>query len=258
MSQYNPKKIEELQMVLLKNPRSPVFASLAEHYRKMGLLEEALEVTTRGVKHNPEYVSGLVAHAMTLYELKNFREAIKILSKAHALKPENILALKLLGHSHLKLRQHQEALRVFKKLLIIKPDDEGAMEMVSKWEFLDNLPPEGRSGKLQVDGYENWVQKLPSETHALHLIDSFMNYGDQDTALEIANSARLYWPHSSALQKRQDLLLQSQSESDGPPLDDDSETKESSFNPALDFLRQKKAFYEKWLQRIEQMKSIDR
>ena len=39
MNQYDPKKIEELQLVLLKNPRSPVFAALAEAYRKMGLLE---------------------------------------------------------------------------------------------------------------------------------------------------------------------------------------------------------------------------
>lgn len=249
MSQYNPKKIEELQMVLLKNPRSPVFASLAETYRKMGLLEEALEVTTRGIKHNPEYVSGLVAHAKILYELRSYREAVKVLTKAHALKPENILALKLLGHGYLKMRQHKEALQTFKKLLIVKPDDENAIKIVEKWEFLDNLPPEGKSNHLEVDGYEHWVKQLPSEKHVAHLIDSFINYGDKDTALEISTSALLYWPDSTDIKKRQDLLMSQASETGEPSAES---------NPALDYLQFKKNFYQSWLQRIERSKGIDR
>ncbi|MEM7646011.1 MAG: hypothetical protein AAF203_03795, partial [Pseudomonadota bacterium] len=97
MAEYNPVKIEEYQLMLMKNPRSLVFAALAEAYRKMGLLDEALEVTRKGLQHNPKYVSGLVAHAMVLFELKNYRGAMEALQKAKSYNPQNILAIKLLG-----------------------------------------------------------------------------------------------------------------------------------------------------------------
>lgn len=251
MSQYDPKKIEELQLVLLKNPRSPVFASLAEAYRQMGLLEEALEVTTRGVLHNPEYVSGLVAHSKILYELKDYRTACKHLVKATAIKPENILALKLLGSSYLKLRQHQEALKTFKKLLIVKPDDEIALKMVQKWEFLDNLPTESGMEQFQIEDLNHWVHRLPGENHVIHLIDSFMNYGDQENALEIVSAALLKWSDSEALKKRQQLLLENAQQAPENGVADEE-------NPALTFLRLKREFYQKCLQRIEQSKNIDR
>ncbi len=250
MSQYDPKKIEELQLVLLKDPRSPVFASLAEAYRQMGLLEEALEVTTRGVKHNPEYVSGLVAHAKVLFEIKDFRQAAKFLVKATALKPENILALKILGHCYLKMRNHPAALKTFKKLLILKPNDEAIIKTVKKWEFLDNIPTESGTESFSVDGYDHWVHKLPSEDDALHLVESFINYGDRHNALEIATAALLQWPDSDALQKRQDILMKALGETPK------NETQEEE-NPALQFLQFKKHFYQKWLQRIEQRKNID-
>jgi len=249
MSQYDPKKIEELQMVLLKNPRSPVFASLAEAYRKMGILEEALEVTTKGVKHNPEYVSGLVAHSKILYELKDYRQALKFLTKANLLKPENILALRLLGHCYLKMRKHKDALRSFKKLLILKPNDESVIQFIQKWEFLDNLPTQNENAPLELEGYDSWVKQLPSEQHVLHLIDSFMNIGDQENALEIANTASLHWPTSENIKQRQNLLQH--------PIVDHPEEASGEENPALIFLEYKKSFYEKWLQRIEQRKNID-
>ena len=256
MSQYDVRKIEELQMILMKDPRSPVFAGLAEAYRTMGLLEEALEVTTRGVRHNPEYVSGLVAHSRILFELKDYRQAIQFLNKAHLLKPENILALRLLAHCFIRLKQHKEALRAFKKLLIAKPNDEPAIEFIQKWEFLDNLWPGIKNNRFELEGYDHWIKQLPSEKHVLHLIDSFLNSGDRENALEIANMAMIYWTDSNAIKQRQQLLLQSDGDEESIEQDVDH-GQENQQSPALDYLAFKKRFYNKWLQRIENIKGID-
>ena len=249
MSQYDPKKIEELQIILLRNPRSPVFAALAEAYRKMGLLEEALEVTTKGIKHNPDYVSGLVAHSKILYELKDYRQALKFLGKANLLRPENILALRLLGHCHLKMRQYKKSLGAFKKLLIIKPTDKAAIQFVKKWDFLDNLPLNSNSEAIELEHYDSWVKELPSTEQVTHLIDSFMNNGDWQSALEIANTALSHWPTSEDIKQRQKLLLETPN----------THTKEVTApqNPALHFLQIKKKFYQQWLQRIDHTKSVD-
>ncbi len=249
MNQYDPKKIEELQLVLLKNPRSPVFASLSEAYRKMGLLEEALEVTTRGIKHNPEYISGLVAHAKILFELKDYRQTLKILSKVRLLKPENILALRLLGHSHIKLRQHREALRAFKQLLILIPNDESAIQFIKKWEFLDSLQPEAESQTIAIKDHLQWIQQLPSAQHVVNIIDSFISNDDSETAREVASAAIHHWPQSEELKQREQLLINDAIEG--------SSSDENSTSPLLETLQLKKEFYQRWLHRIERAKNID-
>jgi tetratricopeptide (TPR) repeat protein len=249
VTQYDPNKIEEYQMILLKNPRSPVFAALAEAYRKMGLLDEALEVTRKGIKHNPEFVSGLVAHAKILYELKEFTTALKVLSKAHRLKPENILALRLLGHCYMKLKMYPEALKAHKKLLIVHADDSAAQSFVKRWEFLENLPPKSQPMSFEGDDINSWVSRLPSVDQAVHLIDSFVNYGDKQVALEIVNSARLIWDDNQSLKQRQDMLYKSLKAKDNKP----PKAPEAPF----DELAFKKAFYQKLLQRIEKRKNVD-
>ena len=64
---FSDKTIEEYQIILMRNPNAKVFAPLAEAYRKMGLLQQALEICERGVKYNPEYPSGLVAYGKKFF-----------------------------------------------------------------------------------------------------------------------------------------------------------------------------------------------
>ena len=82
MSRYDPKKIEEYQLILLKNPGSKVFAALAEAYRKMGLLEEAYDIAKKGVFKHPEYPSGRVALARILIDKGLFQDCLLYTSDA--------------------------------------------------------------------------------------------------------------------------------------------------------------------------------
>mgnify|MGYP003683288289 CR=1 FL=1 len=240
--QYDAKKIEEYQLILLKNPRSPVFAALAEAYRKMGLLEEALETTHKGLRHNPEFVSGLVAHAKVLYEMKSYSEALKPLKKACLLKPENILALRLTAHCHLKQRQHILALNAYKKLLVLNPLDEKAVSFVKKWEFLESLSFNDPTVEFNLDHMEEWVSQLPSPEQATHLVDSFLSHRDVSTAAKILDVARLTWPHDKELLSRESLVYK----------DLDPATKEQLFE-----VQSRKLFYQTLLHRIENRKIVD-
>lgn len=248
MSQYDAKQIEEYQLILLKNPRSPVFAALSEAYRKMGLLEEALEVTSKGIKHNPEFTSGLVAHAKVLYQAKEFHQAEEVLVKAHALKPENILAMRLLGSCYLKMRKPHKALKTFKKLLVADPQDETALSSVKKWEFLDNVFNSDDLQSLDEDKVDQWVRGLPSAEHALDVIDSFVNAGDDQAAARVTQTACLVWPSDDSLVQR-DRLLSDKSRGSG---DQDRNT-----DKALRQLQIKRDFLENCLQRITLFKGVD-
>ncbi len=247
MSQFDPKTIEEYQLILIKNPRSPVFAALAEAYRKMGLIEEALEVTTKGVKHNPEFVSGLVAHAKILLEMKDYSESLQVLKKAHSLKPENLLALKLLSHVYIKLKKYQKALLTYKKLLIFNPNDNEAIQFIAKWQFLESSEKQKFVTPTE-ESLDDWVEQLPSVDHALHIIDSFLNANDTESAETILRPALRVWRDQPDLKRRLALLK---------GLTPEAMERSESLAMKKKVIEIKKIFFQNWLQRVEQIKGVD-
>ena len=67
MSTVNPEFVERYQIEFEKNPRSRIFAPLAEAYRQMGLIDEALKVCANGVQNHPDFAGGRVAYARQFY-----------------------------------------------------------------------------------------------------------------------------------------------------------------------------------------------
>lgn len=132
----NSEFVERCQLEYEKNPRSKVFAPLAEAYRKMGLLEEAAKLCRRGVVVHPDFAGGRVAFAKVLLDLKQPAEALTQLQKAAELSPDNLLAHNLMGETLIELRRPKEALKAFKMVLFLNPSDEKAKAAVRKWEFL--------------------------------------------------------------------------------------------------------------------------
>lgn len=136
MTDVNPVLVEKYQLMLQSDPRSKVFAPLAEAYRKMGLIDEGISVCEKGVEFHPEFAGGRVALGRLYLDKAQLEKASKQLSKAVELSPENLLAQSLLGETHLKLRQPKEALQAYKMLLLLSPNDEKAASMVKKLESL--------------------------------------------------------------------------------------------------------------------------
>ena len=114
--------IERYQTLYEKNRRSKIFASLAESYLKVGMLEPALEVCHKGVKLHPHFPNGHMALAKVYLALQNMDSAIVELKKVIELSPENILAHKLLAETFLKKGQNKLALRSFKMVLFLSPE----------------------------------------------------------------------------------------------------------------------------------------
>jgi tetratricopeptide (TPR) repeat protein len=136
MQDIQPELIEKYQIILQKDPKSQVFAPLAEAYRKMGLLEEAFRIAVRGVQFNPNFGGGRIALAKVFLERDNLQGGIEELEKARDLSPDNILAHSLLGECFLKAKRPKDALRSYKMVLFLAPHNEKAQKVVSKLESL--------------------------------------------------------------------------------------------------------------------------
>ncbi len=202
---FSDKTIEEYQVILMRNPSAKVFAPLAEAYRKMGLLQQALEICERGVKHNPEYPSGLVAYGKILFELKKYQLASEMFKRATALKPDNILAHKLKALCFIKLNQFPEALAAYKYVLFLSPNDEQAKKFINNWEYTE--APKYSAATFQTE-HETDPSLIAdsSPSHVAHFIEALMARNEIDRARQITRTSLEIWPDDVHLQKQLALM----------------------------------------------------
>jgi tetratricopeptide (TPR) repeat protein len=116
------------------DPTSRVFAPLAEAYRKVGLVDEALEIAREGVRIHPGFVGGRVALARALFDKKRYQEVADELTAVVQDVPDNLIAQRLLAEASLILGKIPEALAAYKMLLYFVPHDRETAGIVEELE----------------------------------------------------------------------------------------------------------------------------
>lgn len=229
-SELSPEFVEKYQTILKQDPKSKVFAPLAEAYRKMNWLDHAEKIGREGVKHNPNFPSGRVVLAKIMLDRRNLEEAVEQLKTASDLSPENILAHRLLAQSLLELKRPKEALKAFKMVLFLNPNDQNAIKTVSRLESLTadeyddelfEMKPLSRAvimmeQKRPVAHAEattdevTQTQSLPKMQRtlerAISLADAFVARNDFDKALQTIDQAEEQIGANPELTKRRRFL----------------------------------------------------
>jgi tetratricopeptide (TPR) repeat protein len=146
-----------------KNPKSRVFAPLAEVYRKLGMLDKAYRILKKGIKLHPHYVLGHIVLAQCFYDEKKFDLAYNSLMPYVESNLDNISLQKLFGNVCLQLEYYEEALKTFKYLLFLNPRDKYAQIKVKEIEdnFIPNKNVQIENETTDIDQFLNnddWVQ----------------------------------------------------------------------------------------------------
>src|SRR3989442_143106 len=115
--------VERYQLLYEKDPNSKVFAPLAEAYRRMGLIDEAIDLAQKGVQKHPHFASGRVALGKCLAQKGEYKKAVEQLRAAVEVSPENLLAHQILAECLSKLNKPIEALNAYKMALFLNPND---------------------------------------------------------------------------------------------------------------------------------------
>ena len=114
------KKYEE---ALVKDPASYCFVPLAELYRKMGLLDDAIHVARNGCSLHPDYVGGYMVLGRAYFE-KGMKEASKeALEKVIGFTPDNLLARKILSQIYAENGETAAAETTLRFILSYNPAD---------------------------------------------------------------------------------------------------------------------------------------
>ncbi len=230
MNQDMSSFVERYQLIFEKDPDSKVFAPLAEAYRRMGLLDEAIDLAEKGIKKHPHFSSGRVALGKC-YAQKNMHEkAIENLKVAVDLSPENILAQQLLAESYLKLNLMDKALQAYKMILFLNPNDTKAAGIVKKLEkdvFFaepkENIKEEFSMEKLhsvknpdvkpapEPMKLATVVAPLPQMERELALLDTRFDRGEWKEARDQLNKLSKKFPGDGEVKKRLDRLTELES-----------------------------------------------
>lgn len=117
-----------------KNPRSKVFAPLAEAFRKLGMLDDAYKILKDGIRHHPNYTLGYIVLAHCYYDQEKYELTYNTLRPIVAQNADNISLQKIFAQACMHLGYLDEALDTYKYLLFMNPRDKFFADQVKKLE----------------------------------------------------------------------------------------------------------------------------
>jgi len=140
--------IKKFEDMLAKDPHSYCFAPLSELYRKLGLLDDALNTAKRGAEVHPEYLGGQIALGRAYFEKGMNAEAKLSLEKVAKATPENLLAQKLLYRIYHEEGNAPAAENALQLLVAFNPED---MESREALEAIRRSAAEQETGACPVE-----------------------------------------------------------------------------------------------------------
>lgn len=172
-------KIAAYTELLVKDPRSTIFVSLAEAYRKMGLLEDAKQIVAKGLEYHANYSPAHIVLARIDCQLENFDASRIGFERALSLDPDSLAALVGYARLNLMLERHQQARSLLLRARNISPADPVINKMLLS---LPPQPAEERDSATQTvaeSSSKEGISSLVSTT----LADLYLKQGFKDKAL---------------------------------------------------------------------------
>lgn len=124
-------KIGSYLQIFAKDPSSTAFVPLAEAYRQIGLLDDALEATRLGTKMLPHFSPGFSTMGRILGQMGRIDEAMSAYAKALSIDRQSQSALVGLARLHLIRAEREMARKILKQAEEFHPDDEKISDMLN-------------------------------------------------------------------------------------------------------------------------------
>jgi tetratricopeptide (TPR) repeat protein len=123
-------QIKKYEDALASDPTSYNFVPLAELYRKMELLDDAILVAKKGCEVHPDYVGGFMALGRAYFDKGMKDESRAALEKVVGLTPDNLLARRLLGQIYAESGQASAAEESLRYILSQNPEDQESLALL--------------------------------------------------------------------------------------------------------------------------------
>lgn len=140
--------IQQLEDRLRGNPKSLLFARLADLYLRKGRIDEAIDLCIEGVKNNPSYVTGNFILGKAYIAKGDHEKAEAEFKKVLSHDQQYLAAHKHLGDMMAKMGWENSAAMHYKDILRIDPLDEEARQMLETFSLEENI----QTGVFRTEG----------------------------------------------------------------------------------------------------------
>lgn len=188
-------KIAAYTEILVKDQRSTIFVSLAEAYRKMGMLEDARQIISKGLELHPDFSPAHIVIARILCQLEDFTGSETAFERALELDYESLAAL--VGYARVKilLGQENEARELLLRARHLSPADPVINKLLLSLpeQQLSNEPDSEEDDRVEVA-----ATPLVSST----LAELYLKQGLREEALRVYQELLLQKPDDLSLRRK--------------------------------------------------------
>ncbi|NIR95486.1 MAG: tetratricopeptide repeat protein, partial [Gammaproteobacteria bacterium] len=165
-------KIGSYLQIVAKDPSSTAFVPLAEAYRQVGLLDDALEAARLGTKMLPHFSPGFSTMGRILGQMGRIDEAMSAYARALSLDRQSQSALVGLARLHLIRGEREQARKILKQAEEFHPDDDkivdmlNALELPRPWDEIKQAPQVQEPLSQETPSSEEETEPIPTATLA--------------------------------------------------------------------------------------------
>lgn len=179
-------KIGSYLQIVAKDPSSTAFVPLAEAYRQVGLLDDALEAARLGTKMLPHFSPGFSTMGRILGQMGRIDEAMSAYARALSIDRQSQSALVGLARLHLIRGERDQARKILKQAEEFHPDDVKIVDMLNAldlprpWDQIKQSP-QVQEPLEQEDSETEEAEPIPTAT----LAEIYVKQGLLDKAVRI-------------------------------------------------------------------------
>jgi tetratricopeptide (TPR) repeat protein len=152
--------IQRYEDMLVADPNSHCFAQLAELYRKLGLLDDAISVARKGCELHPDFSKGFFALGNACYAKGLIFEARRALERVLSLSPGDLPTKKILGQLYVEAGEILLAKSVLGEVLKQNPDDTESLLLLRSIASTDVTPRVYQEPPEDVEDIEELTEVL--------------------------------------------------------------------------------------------------
>lgn len=209
---------DEYEELLSSEPSSPKFVFLAEILRKQGDLHRATEILIKGLRSNPDSVTGRSILGKIYYDRWMIDQAKSEMEKVMLAAPDNIDAAKILIQIYRSEENYNKALEICYSSLVFNPEDnELAKELKELKKVVDHDGMTIATTKpgLMVNDNLEFDEELQEESPPDSLTDGllytesmanlYMDQGLYEKAVEVLEKLLAREPENTSVRKKLNL-----------------------------------------------------
>jgi tetratricopeptide (TPR) repeat protein len=148
-----PDRLTQLRARWEADPTSRIFLQLAEEYRHMGRVKEALAVLEKGLREHPGYLSALVAKGRCHIELGDGEAARGVLERVVKQDATQMVANKLLVRAYLVTGEPAKARERLDLYTLLNDSDPEIEELRRRVKALERPAPAEEPRRMDADPF---------------------------------------------------------------------------------------------------------